>query len=75
MGAAVVFPDDRMPEGFPGTSHAHGQGQETEDYSIVGECLDDRLKASYSGIMVYVARMGQSDNGMHEDINLVPAGG
>ena len=36
VGGAVVLADDGVPDGFAGTSHSHGQREQSEDSHSVG---------------------------------------
>lgn len=70
VSRAVILADDRMPYSLARARHAHGQGEESQVTHAVRILFHDRLVHSYAGIVVDIARLGEADDGMDEDIRL-----
>ena len=75
VGGAMVLPDDGVPDGLTGTTHTHGQGQETQDGHTVGVTGEESLVGTDTGEVVNVTGLGKTDNGVDQDVGLVGAGG
>lgn len=67
---AEVLTDDRVPDGFAGTSHAHGEREKGEMAEAVGVLLHDSLVDAHTGVVVNVSRLGKTDDGVDEDVCL-----
>lgn len=75
VGGTVVLADNGVPDGLTGTTHSHGQWQETQDGHAVGVSWQKCLVDTDSGEVVDVARLGKTDNGVDQDIGVVGASG
>ena len=75
VGGTMVLPDDGVPDGLTGTTHTHGQGQETQDGHTVGVTGEESLVGTDTGEVVNVTGLGKTDNGVDQDVGLVGAGG
>lgn len=90
VGDAVVLADECMPEGFAGTTHTHGEGEEREDSHTTriaaifirqNKCyrlripVHDGLVDAHTGKVVNVAGLGHADNGVDDDVGAELAGG
>lgn len=75
VGGTMVLADDGVPDGLTGTTHSHGQWQETQDGHAVGVSWQKRLVDTDSGEVVDVTRLGQTDDGVDQDIGVVRASG
>ena len=68
---AVVFPDDGMPHSLPRPRHAHRKRKKGEVRHAVGILGHDRLVDADSGVVVDVARLGEANDRVDEEICLV----
>lgn len=75
VGRTIVLADDGVPDGFTGTSHAHSKGEEGEVAKTVGVLLHDCLIDANTGVVVDVSGLGETDDGVDEDVGLALAGG
>lgn len=75
VGGTVVLADNGVPQGLAGTSHAHGQGQEGENGHSVGVAGEESLVDADAGKVVNVSGLGETDDGVDEDVGLARAGG
>ena len=71
VGGTMVLPDDGVPDGLTGTTHPHGQGQETEDGHAVGVAGEESLVGTDTGEVVDVTGLGQTDDGVDQHIGLL----
>lgn len=69
-----VLSDDRVPNSFPGSSHPHGEGQEGEGSHSLGVSADDRLVDTDTGEVVDISGLGESDDGVNEDVRVLLTG-
>lgn len=74
VGGTMVLPDDGVPDGLTGTTHTHGQGQETQDGHTVGVTGEESLVGTDTGEVVNVTGLGKTNNGVDQDVGLVGAG-
>lgn len=75
VSGTMVLPDDGVPDGLTGTTHTHGQGQKTQDGHTVGVTGEESLVGTDTGEVVDVTGLGETDNGVDQDVGLVGAGG
>ena len=75
VSGTMILPDDGVPDGLTGTTHTHGQGQETQDGHTVGVTGEESLVGTDTGEVVNVTGLGQTDDGVDEDVSLLGAGG
>ena len=73
VGRTMVLPDDGVPDGLTGTTHTHGQRQKAQDGHAVGVSGKEGLVNTHTGEVVNVARLGESHNGMDQDVGVVRA--
>lgn len=73
VSSTVVLADHGVPEGLTGTTHAHGKGQKGEGAHAVGVSVQQSLVDTDTGEVVNVTRLGQTDNGVDEDVGLLRA--
>lgn len=71
VGGAKVLSDDGVPDGFPGSSHPHGEGQEGQSGHSVGVLGHQGLVGPDSGVVVDVTGLGETDDGVDQDVGLV----
>lgn len=70
VGSTMVLADDGVPDGLTGTTHTHGQTEETQDGHAVGVTGKERLVCADTGEVVNVTGLGQTDNRVNQDIGL-----
>lgn len=75
VSSTVVLTDDGVPERLTGSTHTHSQGQQTEDGHAVGVARKKGLVGTDTGEVVDVTRLGETDNGVNQDIGLTSASG
>ena len=73
VSGTVILPDDGVPQSLTGTTHAHGQGQETQDGHAVGVAGEKGLVGAHTGEVVNVTGLGETDNGVNQDVGLTSA--
>lgn len=73
VSRSVVLADNGVPESFTRTSHAHGQGQEGESSHASGVAANDSLVDTNTGEVVNVTGLGQTNDGVDEDVGLAGA--
>lgn len=69
-----VLADDRVPDGLTRSSHAHGEWEEGELTHTVRVLGHDGLVDADTGIMIDIAWLGESDDGVDEDVGLALTG-
>lgn len=74
VGGTVVLTDDGVPDGLTGTTHTHSQTQQTQSGHAVGVAGDEGLVGADTGEVVDVTGLGQTDDGVDQDIGLAGAG-
>lgn len=74
VGGAEVLTDDGVPDGFSGTTHAHGKGQKGKGSHAVRVSVDDGLVNAHTGESVDITRLGQTNDRVNEDVGLVLSG-
>jgi hypothetical protein len=74
VGGTMVLTDDGVPDGLTGTTHTHGQTQETQDGHAVGVAGKESLVGADTGEVVNVTGLGETDNGVNQDIGLAGTG-
>jgi len=74
VGGTVVLTDNGVPDGLTGTTHTHGQTQQTEDGHAVGVTGKESLVGTDTGEVVDITGLGKTDDGMDQDIGLARAG-
>lgn len=72
---AEVLADDSMPDRLAGPGHAHREREEGEVAHAVRVFGHDRLVDAHAGVVVDVARLGEADDGVDEDVRLPLARG
>jgi hypothetical protein len=74
VGSSVVLTDDSVPDSLTGTGHTHGQGKETEGGHSVGVAGEKGLVDTDTGEVVNVTGLGESDDGVDQDVGLTVTG-
>jgi hypothetical protein len=74
VGSTVVLSDNGMPESLTGTTHAHSKGKEGEGGHAVGVSGQESLVDTDTGEVVNVTGLGETDDGLDEDVGLLRAG-
>lgn len=75
VSRTVILADDGVPDGLAGTTHAHGEGQETEDGHAVGVAWQESLVHAHAREVVDVSGLGEADDGVDEHVGLAGARG
>lgn len=75
VSGTVVLANDGVPEGLTGTTHAHGQGKKSQSGHAVGVSGQESLVDTDTGEVVNVTGLGETDDGLDEDVGLLGAGG
>jgi hypothetical protein len=75
VGSTVILADNGVPNGFARTTHAHGEGQQTDDSHAIGVSWKERLVDADTGKVVDVSRLCETDNWVDQDIGLTGASG
>ena len=70
VGAAVVAPDDGMPERLARSGHARGERQQRQRGEAVGIVASERLIAFHAGEMIEVPRPAGADARMDQNMRL-----
>ncbi len=66
--AAMVLADDRVPDGFARTAHAHGQRQQRQVRSVLRVVGHERLVAADARVVIDVARLRHADDRVDEEV-------
>lgn len=75
VGSTVVLSDNGVPESLTGTTHSHGKGQKSEGSHAVGVSGQESLVDTDTGEVVNVTGLGETDDGLDQDVGLLGAGG
>jgi hypothetical protein len=75
VGSTVVLADDGVPESLTGTTHSHGEGQKSESGHTVGVTGQESLVDTDTGEVIDVTGLGETNDGLDEDVGLLRAGG
>jgi hypothetical protein len=59
-----------VPDGFAGTAHAHGEGEESENSHAIGIAGHQGLVDADTGEVIDVTRLGKTNDGMDQHIGL-----
>ena len=70
VGGTVVLTDDGVPDGLTGTTHTHGEAEQTKDGHSVGVAGEEGLVSTDTGEVVNVTGLGETDNGVDQDVSL-----
>lgn len=70
VGGTVVLTDNGVPDGLTGTTHTHGKAEQTQDGHAVGVAGQKSLVGADTGEVVNVTGLGETDNGVDQDIGL-----
>lgn len=73
--STVVLSDNGVPESLTGTTHSHGEGQKSKGSHAVGVSGQESLVNTDTGEVVNVAGLGETDDGLDQDVGLLGAGG
>jgi hypothetical protein len=74
VGGTMVLTDDGVPDGLTGTTHTHSQTEQTQNGHAVGVTGEESLVGADTGEVVNVTGLGETDNGVDQDIGLARAG-
>ena len=75
VGAAVVLANQRVPDGFARSAHAHGEGDQGELGGAGRIFADEQLVAADAGEVIDVAGLGHADDRMNEEAGFDLLGG
>ena len=75
VGSSEVFPNDSMPKSLPWSCHPHSKRQQREMRHSFRVARHESLIRAYSGIVINVARLGQANNRMYQDIRTTLSSG
>ena len=70
MRHAVVLADDGVPHRLAGAAHAHGQRQQRHLGRRFRVVVEDGLVAAHPGVVVDVARLGEADHRVDQQVGL-----
>lgn len=73
VSGTVVLTDNSVPDSFTGTTHTHGQAEQTQNGHAVGVAGKESLVSADTGEVVNVTGLGQTDDGVDQDICLARA--
>ena len=73
--AAVVFADQPVPNRFARASHAHRKVQQRHRGGRCRILVQHRLVTAHAGEMIHIARLGQADNRVDQQVGLGFLGG
>lgn len=73
VGSTMVLTDDSVPDGLARTTHTHGQTEQTQDGHAVGVAGQKGLVGADTGEVVNVTGLGETDDGVDQDIGLARA--
>lgn len=68
VGRTKVLSDKGVPDGLPGTSHSHSEGQKGKVSHTLGVRGHKSLVSSDTSVVVNISRLGKTDNGVDEDV-------
>lgn len=71
VGGTVILTDDGVPDGLAGSTHTHGEGQQTQDGHAVRVARQQGLVGPHTGEVVNVTGLGQTDDGVDENVGLL----
>ena len=74
VGRTVVLTDNCVPQSFTGTTHAHGQGQQSQSSHTVGVSRQKSLVDTDTGEVVNVTGLGHTNDGVDKDVGLLRSG-
>lgn len=75
VGRTKVLSDKGVPDGLPGTSHSHSEGQEGKVGHTLGVRGHESLVSSDTSVVVNISGLGKADNGVDEDVGSSLTGG
>ena len=75
VGNTEVFADDGVPNGFSRTGHAHSERKEGEVAHSIRVFGHNGFVYTDTGIVVDITGLGETDDGVDEDISLTLASG
>tara|TARA_R110002003_G_scaffold202_10_gene15724 strand:- start:8922 stop:9542 length:621 start_codon:yes stop_codon:yes gene_type:complete len=70
VGSAVILADDGVPDGLTRTTHAHSKRQESQHSHTIRVARHQRLVDADTCEVIDVTRLGETDNGVDQDIGL-----
>src|SRR5207244_13364571 len=73
--AAVVLPDNAVPDGFARAPHSHGQWQEGKLYCVVRVLGEQQPVTTHAREVIHVAGPGHTHGRMDQQIRLYLLGG
>lgn len=68
VGRTKVLSDNGVPDSLPGTSHPHGEGQESKVGHTLGIRGHESLIGSDTSVVIDISGLGKTDNGVDEDV-------
>lgn len=74
VGRTVVLTDNGVPQSLTRTTHAHGQGQQSQSSHTVGVSRQKSLVDTDTGEMVNVTGLGHANDGVDEHVGLLGSG-
>lgn len=75
VSSTVVLSDNGVPDSLTGTTHSHGEGEEGKSSHAVGVSGQKSLVDTDSGEVINVAGLGETNNGLDQDVGLLGASG
>ena len=73
VGYTKVLSDDGMPHSFAGSCHTHGEWEQSELTHSVRVLGHNGLIDTYTGIVVNITRLRETDNRVDKDVSLALA--
>jgi hypothetical protein len=70
----MVLTDDGVPDGLTGTTHTHSQTEQTQNGHAVRVTGEESLVGADTGEVVNVTGLGETDDGVDQDVSLARAG-
>lgn len=74
VGSTMILADDGVPDSLTRTTHAHSQGQQTENGHAVGVSGKEGLVDADTGEVVDVTRLGETHDGVDQHVGLTGSG-
>ena len=75
VSSTVVLTDNCVPESLTGSAHTHSQGKQTQDSHAIGVAGEKGLVGTDASEVVNIARLGETDNRVNQDIGLTSTSG
>ena len=74
VGCSKVLADNGVPDSLTGSTHAHGEGEETKDGHTIGVPWEERLVNTDTGEVIDVSWLCETNDWVDENVGLAGTG-